>query len=86
MEHNLLIMETGVDGLCARLPMSDIQPTPKPGEEKGEAGSGELRAGARRKTGGEDKRTNVTRPREDCGGGSGGGRKREERSGVRSGA
>lgn len=34
MEHNLLIMETCVDRFCPRLPMSDIQPTPKPGEEK----------------------------------------------------
>lgn len=34
MEHNLLIMETRVDGFCPRLPVSDIQPTPKSGEEK----------------------------------------------------
>lgn len=34
MEHYLLIMETCVDGFCPRLAMSDIQPSPKPGEQK----------------------------------------------------
>ena len=36
MEHNLLIMEICVDGFYPRLPVSDIQPTPKPAEEKEE--------------------------------------------------
>lgn len=33
MEHNLLIMETRVDRFRSCLPVSDIQPTPKPGDE-----------------------------------------------------
>lgn len=33
MEHDLLIMETGVDGLCPRLAVSDIQAAPESGEE-----------------------------------------------------
>lgn len=33
MEHNLLIMETCVDRFRSCLPVSDIQPTPKPGDE-----------------------------------------------------
>lgn len=39
MEHNLFIMETCVDRFRPRLPMSDIQPSPKPGRvKKGESG------------------------------------------------
>lgn len=34
MEHDLLIMEIRVDGFCPCLPMSDVQPAPKPEEEK----------------------------------------------------
>lgn len=34
MEHNLLIMETCVNRFCPRLPMSDIQASPKPGGER----------------------------------------------------
>lgn len=32
MEHDLLIVETGVDGLCPRLAVSDIQAAPESGE------------------------------------------------------
>lgn len=39
MEHNLFIMETCVDRFHPRLPMGDIQPSPKPGRvKKGETG------------------------------------------------
>lgn len=34
VEHNLLIMETCVNRFCPRLPMSDIQASPKPGGER----------------------------------------------------
>lgn len=41
MEHDLFIMETCVDRFCPRLPVSDIQPSPKPGrKKKGETGPG----------------------------------------------
>lgn len=33
VEHNLLIMETCVNRFCPRLPVSDIQASPKPGGE-----------------------------------------------------
>lgn len=39
MKHNLLIMETRVDGLYPRLTMSDIQPTTKPAEERRQRGN-----------------------------------------------
>lgn len=35
MEHDLLIMKTGVDGLCPRLAMSDIQAPSESGRETG---------------------------------------------------
>lgn len=48
MEHNLFIMETCVDRFRPRLPMSDIQPSPKPGrEKKGETGPSDRRTGDR---------------------------------------
>lgn len=34
MKHNLFIMEICVDRFCPCLPVSDVQPTPKPGDEK----------------------------------------------------